>query len=184
MRCVEYIVTTRNDADLKVWLCDGVVLCWTGWHTGPLKALIATYKFQNVKSAAASLAQLLDQTLPPFMPGTRLVPIPTAPSHIRERGYDHALLIAKQLARLRDVRLDRVLARRGMATQHRLNRNGRLKAAKEAFELAGPINSVADYIIVDDVLTTGATMTQAALLLRGAGARSVHCAVVARQPLD
>ncbi|MCK9623140.1 MAG: hypothetical protein M0R47_21720, partial [Methylobacter sp.] len=74
-----------------------------GLRKGALQRLIGGFKFQNMKAGAWYLADLLDERLSPFPPGTLLVPIPTTPAHIRERGYDHILLITQYLASKRGL---------------------------------------------------------------------------------
>lgn len=155
-----------------------------GFRKGPIRALIDSFKFQNMKAASRSLAELLHDRLPDLDPTTRIIPVPTAPGHIRERGYDHALLLARSLAKLRGLTLEKnLLARRDTATQHTAKRRERITQAENAFTLDGIVKAV-PYLIVDDIFTTGATLQRVARLLHGAGARDVSVAVVARQPLD
>jgi predicted amidophosphoribosyltransferase len=92
-----------------------------GERQGNLQRLIGGLKFQNMKTAARSLAELLNERLPLLPLGTMIVPIPTAPAHVRERGYDHMLLVARNFARLRGLPLSQVVGRNTMATQHHAN---------------------------------------------------------------
>jgi len=158
------------------------------WVVGERKAvlqrLIGNYKFQNMKAAAETLADLLDERLPDLPIDTVIVPIPTASSHIRERGYDHLLLIAKYLALKRGVSIERLLGRANTATQHHANREKRIEQAQSAFRITGEVKPDQTYLLVDDVVTTGSTIDQASRLLAEAGARTIWVAAVARQPLD
>lgn len=81
-----------------------------------LQRLIGLFKFKNVKTAAGALADLLDARLPTLPSRTVLVPIPTAPSHIRERGYDHLELIARHLSARRNIIIRHVLRRNDDST--------------------------------------------------------------------
>lgn len=155
-----------------------------GIRSGTLQRLIGSFKFQNMKAAAENLAVLLDNRLPDLPPDTVVVPIPTAPAHIRERGYDHMLLIARYFSMLRNLPLVSLLGRANTATQHRANRAKRLEQAQSAFKVIGSIDPTATYLILDDVVTTGATIKEASQLLSEAGARSIFVGVLARQPLD
>jgi len=158
---------------------------WTvGIRSGPLQLLIGGFKFRNLKAASLDLADLLHRRLPQLPANTVLVSIPTVPSHIRERGYDHMYLITKELARLRRLRITPVLVRDNSLTQHRANRKDRLIQASSAFKVTGIIDPSPIYVLVDDVVTTGATIQQAALLLKKAGATDIWVAAIARQPLD
>ncbi len=158
------------------------------WVVGERKAvlrrLIGNYKFQNMKAAAETLASLLDERLPDLPADTVIVPIPTAPAHIRERGYDHLLLIAKYLAFKRGLPLERLLGRVNMATQHHANREKRIEQAQSAFRIVGKVDPARTYLLVDDVVTTGSTIDQASRLLAEAGATVIWVAALARQPLD
>ncbi|HEY8886512.1 MAG TPA: hypothetical protein VIM31_03395 [Candidatus Microsaccharimonas sp.] len=155
-----------------------------GVRSGALQRLIGGFKFRNMKASSYDLADLLHRRLPQFPGLTVFVPIPTTSIHIRERGYDHMLLIAQQLGRLRHSPVQQLLARNHSLVQHRANRKDRLVQAAAAFKVDGIINPGSVYILLDDVVTTGATVQQAALVLRNAGATTVWVAVTSRQPLD
>lgn len=156
-----------------------------GERQGALQRLIGGFKFQNMKAAARSLAELLDARLPLLSADTIIVPIPTAPAHIRERGYDHTLLIARYFAQKRQLPLDhRLIGRNNTKTQHSATRNERIHQATSAFRLIGSIDEAVNYLVIDDVITTGSTIEQASQLLKKAGARNVWIGALARQPLD
>ena len=155
-----------------------------GTRSGSLQRLIGGYKFQNMKAASVDLADLLCRRLPPLPARSVLVPIPTTAGHIRERGYDHMLLIAQELGRKLHIPVERILQRGNQLTQHHVGRKERLIQAKTAFRVEGMVDPGITYILLDDVVTTGATITQAAKLLRNAGAVYVWVAVTSRQPLD
>ena len=155
-----------------------------GIRSGPLQRLIGGLKFRNKKAAAYDLALLLHKRLPKLPSSTIFVPIPTSPAHIRERGYDHMLLIAKHLSKLRHAPTLSLLKKENNLTQHHADRKQRLSQAAHAFMVEGYIDSHATYVLLDDVVTTGATITQAAFMLRKAGATTIWVAATSRQPLD
>lgn len=156
-----------------------------GERGGTLQRLIGGFKFRNIKQSATPLAELLRARLPIMdRLTTVLVPVPSTPAHIRERGYDHMLLITNELSRLTKYPVKQLLVRRTMSVQHRANRKDRFLQAKTAFGVCGKIDPLCVYILVDDIVTTGATIGRAAELLAEAGATSVWIAAVARQPLD
>jgi predicted amidophosphoribosyltransferase len=115
---------------------------------------------------------------------TVVVPIPTVPSHIRERGYDHALLLAKIFAKSRGLKMRRLLYRKTSTRQREASRETRMIQAQQAFELRGRLELDRPHLIIDDVITTGATVEFAAKILKDAGVHEVWVAAVARQPLD
>jgi ComF family protein len=155
-----------------------------GVRSGALQRLIGSFKFRNMKSASVDLSDLLHKMLPPLPMGSIFVPIPTTPAHIRERGYDHMLLIAEGLGRLRSLPVEQLLKRDNVLIQHKAGRKQRLIQASTAFRVEGVIDPEAVYILLDDVVTTGATIIEASLLLRQAGATTIWVATTSRQPLD
>lgn len=149
-----------------------------------LQRLIGNYKFQNAKAAHRPLAQLLDERLPQLPANAVLVPVPTLSRHIRERGYDHVDLITRELAKWRGLAIERIIERSGNTVQHHADRRQRISQALKAFTTTQSVDPEKTYIILDDVVTTGATIGHMAQLLKTAGAQTIWVAVIARQPLD
>lgn len=154
-----------------------------GDREGALEQLIDAYKFERMKHASVELASLLNATLPVLPAETVVVPIPTVQSHIRVRGYDHALLLAREFAKRRRLRMTPIIKRTNAASQRELGRRQRFDEAKRAFRCGKALENV-PYLIIDDIVTTNATLRCAAEALRDAGAQTVWAAVIARQPLD
>jgi ComF family protein len=146
--------------------------------------LIGALKFRNAYAAATPLSELLNDTIDQLPADTIVVPVPTVTSHIRERGYDHTRLIAGRFARQRRLQMHSVITRNGSARQRGANRSQRIAQAKGAFSVTGNINPAATYLLIDDVMTTGATIKYAAEALHQAGATQIWVAIIARQPLD
>lgn len=155
-----------------------------GERMDTLQRLIGVYKFSNARAAHKPLAQLLDETLPVLPTNTVIIPIPTVASHIRERGYDHILLVARALARRRRLKASTCLQRITRAKQRDARRSVRIKQARHAFRCSRTLDPNVPYLLIDDVVTTGATIRFAAQVLRDAGARHIWVAAIARQPLD
>ncbi len=155
-----------------------------GERKDSLQRLIGLYKFERSYAGYKPLVDLLDHALPSLPAGTIIVPVPTVSSHIRERGYDHMLLIAKHLAKRRQLRLFTGLQRRTATKQREAGRALRRRQAKEAF-ISSPVPDAKPiHLLIDDVVTTGATLEFAARALLAAGAREVWVASISRQPLD
>jgi len=93
-------------------------------------------------------------------------------------------LIARRLGVLRKVAVLKVLVRDNTLTQHHANRKDRIEQAKSAFRVDKTLDPDLTYIVVDDIVTTGATIEQAAKQLRARGATNIWVAAIARQPLD
>lgn len=156
---------------------------FVGDRSGVLERTIDAYKFERVKSAATTLAFLLDARLPVLPPDTVIVPVPTVQAHIRQRGYDHTLLVARELSKLRGLRTTQVIKRRSNGVQRGLNKKDRFKQAKSAFYCDALPDTSCPYLVIDDVVTTNATLRYAAQALVDVGAETVWAGVVARQEL-
>lgn len=103
---------------------------------------------------------------------------------MRERGYNHTVLVARYIAKRRNLRLDQSLVRATTTMQRHASAAERHKQAKLAFAVKGELLKNTPYVLIDDVVTTGATIKYAAQALKDAGVHQVWVAVVARQTLD
>lgn len=151
---------------------------------GALKDIIDAYKFAYVESAYQTLGDLLLACLPDLPAKTVVVPVPTVRAHIRERGYDHAKLLAEYIADKRELQCKVMLERATSTKQRGADRKKRLAQAKEAFKVNRIVNPDVPCLLVDDIVTTGATITYATEALRQAGVKTVWATALARQPLD
>lgn len=155
-----------------------------GERSGVLQRLIGDFKFNNVQAGHKALGDLLLTRLDELPPSTVIVPIPTISAHIRQRGYDHTLLLAQYIAKSRNLRVKRILQRETTTVQRGADRAKRHLQAAKAFRVAGEIKDDIAYLILDDVVTTGATLTSASRVLKDAGAKTIWAAAIAHQPLD
>jgi ComF family protein len=112
-----------------------------------------------------------------------IAPVPLAARRLTERGYNQAWQIAKPLARALQVRSDATLLQRVLDTapQSQLDHDARRQNVGRAFRVARPVRGL-HVGIVDDVMTTGATLEALALTLKAAGARRVTNFVALRTP--
>lgn len=155
-----------------------------GDRNGVLAAVIDAYKFKRVKSASSALADLLDIVLPIIPNDSVIVPVPTISSHKRVRGYDHTLLIARQLAAKRNITVEQMLARKHSFVQLGKTKKERFLQMSDEFTCVQRLDPTRAYILIDDVVTTNATVRYCAEALGSAGAQHVWVATLARQPLD
>lgn len=107
-----------------------------------------------------------------------VVPVTTEPGRARRRGFDHAVVMARHVARVLDLPVVR-----GLRTRRRTPDRGRDHHAREL--PPGALRATRDLaghrvLLVDDVMTTGATLRAAAAAVAGAGAVRVEAAVLAR----
>lgn len=155
-----------------------------GWRQDYLQQLIDSFKFDNARAAYKPLADLLHAHLPVLPQNTIIVPIPTVSSHIRERGYDHMMLIARQFGRQCKLPVVSHLQRATTTKQRGAGYKQRRDQAKEAFRCPAQLDPEAIYLLLDDVATTGATLRYAALQLQNAGAQTIWVASISKQALD
>jgi ComF family protein len=144
----------------------------------PLDRLLQQLKYAGRLTHAPHFAEALAarvRTWPDV-----LVALPLAPNRQRERGYNQAAEIARALARLGDVGLADALVRtRDTTPQADLHGAERARNMRGAFAARSSLRGMR-VAIVDDVMTTGATLRAAAVAARAAGAREVEVWAVAR----
>lgn len=147
---------------------------------GPLADAIHALKYRNRPALARPLGTWLSARVP-LPAGAVVISLPLARGRRVERGYDQAALLAAHLARAADAPRLRAALRRVRETPPQVGRTRaeRARNVAGAFE-AGAAVAGRDVVLVDDVVTTGATADAAAAALRRAGARSVAVVALAR----
>jgi ComF family protein len=151
-----------------------------------MREALHAYKFRGRRGLAAPLGELLVETmegrLPAGVPGL-LLPVPLHPRRERERGFNQASLLAWRVARAWQVPVrDDVLVRAvPTPSQTELDAPARLANVRGAFRLRRPeVIAGGHVLLVDDILTTGATLSECARCLREGGAATVGALTVAR----
>lgn len=138
-------------------------------------------KYERAQAGARVMAMLSSPLLTGVVQTALLVPAPTASRRVRQRGYDQAVLFARELSKTTGLTTSRLLARQGQAHQVGAGRADRLRHLRNAFRSTRPEAVKGKHVIlVDDVLTTGATLEMAAKELRRAGAQRVDALVFAQ----
>lgn len=150
----------------------------------PLDRLVPRFKFHRDLAAGRLMADLMVETLASAPRPDAIVPVPLHTHRLRQRGYDQALELARPLAAALalPLRSDLLLRVRATAPQSELDAGQRRRNVAKAFIVA-PHAPLPDHVaLVDDVMTTGATLHAAARSLLGAGVRRVDAWVCARAP--
>ena len=150
-------------------------------YQGAAKELVWKLKSAGAQAAAKQMANQILRHCPPLPAAAIIVPVPTATSRVRRRGYDQAELLARQLAAATGLRYMSCLVRTGQAEQVGAGREQRLSQLTAAFR-AGQLPAIQGQhlILIDDVVTTGATLEAAAKTLQAAGADRVDALVFAQ----
>lgn len=141
------------------------------------KDIVWRMKFERARAATKTIARTLQA--PPHTHKSIVVAVPTATSRMRRRGYDQAQLIAKHFARRYSLRPVPALARLGQQRQVGASGEQRRQQLQTAFRVTKPVSG-SHVILVDDVITSGATLEAAAGALRRAGVKRVDAVVFAR----
>lgn len=154
-----------------------------GIYAGALREALHALKFQGKRAVARPLAEvLLEQRTTIFAPDVdALVPVPLARHRLDERGFNQAELIAERLA----AALTIPLRRRWLVRMRETLPQSDLTAAERRRNVAGAFVATSSaagqhIVIVDDILTTGATAGACAYALRAAGASRIGVATAAR----
>ena len=150
-----------------------------------LREAIHCFKYRNYRVAAPCLGRLMARYLADNpLPGDVLAPVPLHSRRLRERGYNQAELLAREVSRVTGIKVDTTWLNRVRNTAPQAQAaDGSLRHAN----MAGAFLCRADLsgtacILVDDVCTTGSTLNACAEALVAAGASEVWALTLAREP--
>ena len=157
-----------------------------GFYDTVLRKTIHHFKYRKQIGVLSEMDLLLEKYFeenPEFCQGFSVSPIPLHFSKMKERGFDQAFLIARQVAKVLKLPLEGGLLRRVKATdpQATMTRIERARNIKGAFEINRPEYVPGkNILLVDDVFTTGATVNEAARTLKKKGADKVNVFTLGR----
>lgn len=179
-------------ADSGVVVGDALTLAVSAFaHRDAAQRILRRLKYGGGRRLAGPLAALalpaLRRLLAVSGPAV-LVPVPLHQARHRDRGYNQAQLLAAELGRQARLPVWPALVRqRATERQHGLDRATRLRNLRDAMEIGpapppgGPKDRRGSVVVVDDILTTGATLEACAVVLRAAGVESVYGFAIARE---
>lgn len=155
-------------------------ILYFGLFEGVLKEALHTLKYRPLRRLSSPLADLLQKLDLPD--GNYIVvPVPLHRIRLLERGFNQSALLARHFARQRGLTFDPHTLKRRLHNkpQSLLHRSERIKNVRDAFEVVNTVDGK-DIILVDDVVTTAATVNECSRLLKRHGAKSVQVVAVAR----
>jgi len=151
---------------------------------GPVQQAVHAFKFKQYRRLAQELGRriaLCEDLSPGLSELDVLIPVPLHPARQRERGYNQSLLLAQGISIVMGIPIENNILKRSRATsqQATLTAGERQANLRGAFQTRGDLPPDLHLGVVDDVVTTGATLNACAAALKGAGARSVTGVAVA-----
>jgi competence protein ComFC len=152
-------------------------------YEGPVESAVHRFKYQGWRRLAAPLAQLLAERLViEGLASSMVVAVPLHPDRHRQRGFNQAELLARELRQRLELGkpTGRLLRVRATIPQVGNDRLHRWQNVRDAFAWRGPALDGSPLMLVDDVATTGATLEACATALKSAGAGPVIGVTVAR----
>lgn len=151
-------------------------------YEGAPARIVRTYKDRGERRLARELAYVMAASLPPAWRAERpaLAAVPATGKALRARGFDHMADVAAALSELTGLPLTQPLARPRSIDQRNLGRKERFENMRGRFAVLPGATVPPRILLVDDVLTTGATLMEAADALLAGGAQQVRCLTFAR----
>ena len=157
-----------------------------GYYRGVLKDIIHLFKYQGKRGLGRDLVKLMNQAYKEKWDGysfDAIIPVPLHRKRLREREFDQALILAKGISKSQGIPLiyGNLFRHRWTESQTNLSKEERWRNVKGAFSLRNPTR-VRDLrlLLIDDVYTTGATITECAKVLKKAKAKEVNVFTLAR----
>jgi predicted amidophosphoribosyltransferase len=147
-------------------------------YAGPMRELVSAYKKDHRRSLAPLFADLLEGPIREKWPDRVIVPVPPRPGKLRSQGWDQVEEVAAVLES-KGLVVARVLERGSSSEQKKLRRGERGTNARKAYSLKPGERAPERSLLLDDVVTTCATLESCALALRGGGASRIDAIVIA-----
>lgn len=174
---------------------DAIAISLYSYRDPLVRALVYATKFEGSNEGARRIALLMKEALPELLfekllfdnlDAPLVLPVPLGKERMSERGFNQAERIAKNLAvllpSLNNIRTDVLIRTRDTKKQsHIRDASGRAKNVRDAFFVNNPdIVKGKHIILIDDVISTGSTLSECARVLKNAGAHSILAITFAR----
>ena len=156
------------------------------WYQDQVRASFHRYKFKGVRGYSRTYGRLVAQCVLDHLAGRYdlITWVPLSRARLRQRGYDQAMLLASAAAlELDDVAAETLCKVRDTEAQSGLGKNDASRRANvlSAYQVTDPaLVEGRRVLLIDDIVTTGSTLSECARVLRTAGATDVVCAALAR----
>ena len=182
------ICAEPNTRSLCRW-CSGVAPAFDGLRApylmeGCIRETVHALKYRGVRAAAPQLAELLADFMESHsIPGDELIPVSLHPRRLRERGYNQSELLARELSKRTGLPVNAgalIRAKDSGPQVQTVSRERRRENVSHSFRCKDDMTG-RRLILVDDVATTGSTLSACASALKEAGAASVWALVLARE---
>jgi ComF family protein len=183
-RCREELSWTEGEESERT-VAGGVRCAAPLWYDELVRNGILHYKFQGGSASAVPLGEVIARCVADRFSGAfdTVTWVPLSRKRLRSRGYDQARMLAESACRLWDVPPERLLCKNADNQKQSGIREASARQANVlgVYDLApGARIAGKRILVVDDVVTTGATLGECARVLRDAGAQDVLCAALAR----
>ena len=156
------------------------------WYQDQVRASFHRYKFKGVRGYSRTYGRLVAQCVQDHLAGRYdlITWVPLSRARLRQRGYDQAMLLASAAAlALDDVAAETLCKVRDTEAQSGLGKNDASRRANvlSAYQVTDPaLVEGRRVLLIDDIVTTGSTLTECVRVLREAGAADVVCLTLAR----
>ncbi|HEY0268818.1 MAG TPA: ComF family protein [Methyloradius sp.] len=147
----------------------------------PVDAMLQRYKYQHLLNMAQTFAQMILNDLPNAKLPDLIIPMPLHPLRLKERGFNQSLEIARIVGKTLNIKVDAQVCSRIKPSppQASLPLKERVKNMQSAFACNTTLDGL-NIALIDDVMTTGASLNSLSKTVKKAGASNVECWVVAR----
>ncbi len=144
-----------------------------------LRHSIASLKYKNKREYAQYYGSEICRKLGRYIASVRpdaLVPVPVSEKKLKKRGYNQAELLAARVSEITGIPLytDCIIRVRDTAAQKELGRSMRQKNLKKAFKITGNVAELKTIMVIDDIYTTGATISEISRVFKEAGVKKVY----------